>query len=136
MGQIQNMRAGGTINVARIVVADTAAPNSAIQATGATVIPIGISSNASRANPDPAMSDATALVAAIVNENIEIHGEGSTEVDLTCAFAWTAGDLIMADADGKGIVATAGNYYVGQAACNGQVGALCPVRVTVGLVKT
>lgn len=133
MGQIQNMRAGGTINVALFVTADPASPNSCIQASNGTVVPIGISSNASRANPDPSMSDATALVAALVNENIEIHGEGSTEVDLTCAFAWSPGDLLMSDGDGKGILATAGSYYGAQAASAGQVGALCPVRVTVGL---
>lgn len=133
--QTQNMRAGATINVARILIASTVDANSAIQAVDGAAKPIGISANWSRANPDPAQSDATALQAALVGENIAYWPNGTPGVDLYCNFAWSPGDLIMADASGYGIVATTTNYHVGRAETAGVVGAYCPVTVDVGYTK-
>lgn len=132
---IQNARAGATINVCRFVVASTVDPNSALQAANATTRPIGISHNFSRANPDPDQTDATALEAARVNENVAIHDEGSVGVDLYCNFAWSPGDLLMSDASGFGIVATTGNWYGARAQTAGTVGALCPVDVVIGYTR-
>lgn len=133
---IQNMRAGATINVSLFVLASTTEPNTVLQAAKATTPPQGISVNYNRANPDPSMSDATALVAALVNETIGVHSFGETGVDLTCAVAWAPGDLLMSDANGAGIVATTGNWYGAQAQSTGVVGALCPVNVMIGLMGT
>lgn len=132
---IQNMRAGATINVSLFVTASTTEPNTVLQASNATAVPQGISVNYNRANPDPSMSDNTALIAALVNENIGVHSLGETGVDLTCAFAWSPGDLLMSDANGQGIVATTGNWYGAQAQSAGVVGALCPVNVVIGLMR-
>jgi hypothetical protein len=125
----QNQRAGATINCSTILVASTTEPNTALQANSATRPPIGIAVNYNRANPDPAMSDATALIAALVNETIGVHYAGETGIDLLCAATWAPGDLIMADSNGQGIVATSGNWFVARAQSAGVIGALCPVDV-------
>ena len=133
---VQNMRAGGTIKVSRFVVPDTTANNSAIQASNGNTLPLGIATNAGRLNPDPNYSQSSVDQAAIANENVGIHGPGSTGVDLYCAFAWSPGDLLMPDSNGEGVVATAGQYYGARAQTAGVVGALCPVDVVTGLVRT
>lgn len=126
---LMNARAGGTINVCRFVIADTTAPNSAVQASAGTSPFLGVSQNSSRINPYPDQSDATALQAALVGEIIGIHPAGAVGVDLYCNEAWAPGDLLMADASGYGIVATTGKYAGARAQGTGVVGALCPVDV-------
>lgn len=129
---LQNARAGATINCTRFVIASTTEPNTALQASAATVNTIGISANFSRANPDPDQTDAVALIAALVNENVAIYAQGSVGVDLYCNDTWAPGALIMSDASGFGITATAGNWYGARAQTAGVVGALCPVDVFIG----
>ena len=58
----------------------------------------------------------------------------SDGVDLFCNEAWEPGDLLMPDANGKGVVATTGNFYGARAQSAGTVGALCPVDVVCGLL--
>ncbi len=129
---LQNARAGATINCTRFVIASTTEPNTALQASSGSVNTIGISANWSRANPDPDQTDAAALIAALVNENVAIYAQGSVGVDLYCNATWSPGDLLMPDASGFGIVATAGNFYGARAQGAGVVGALCPVDVVFG----
>lgn len=133
MNSLMNSRAGGTINTCRIVVPDTSHANGAIQASNGDVLPLGISSQAGRLHPDPNYTDAAVLEAAQTGEPVGIYPSGSVGVGLLCAEAWTAGDLIMADSNGKGIIATTGKFYVGVAESNGTLSAICPVRVQTGL---
>lgn len=126
--------ATGTINICRIVIPDSSHVNGSQQAVDGTVLPLGISMNAGRVNPDPNFSQSTVDQAALVGENIGILGAGEGGVDLLCAVTWNPGDLVMADANGKGIPCTAGNYYVGRAQGTGTVGALNPIDVMPGLM--
>lgn len=134
MSTLLNAYAAGTINTCRFVVPDATHPNAAIQAADATHLPLGISQNASRLRPDPDFDPTDALIAAIAGETIGIHPAGSVSVDLLCAAAWNPGDLLMSDANGKGIVATTGKFYGARAEGPGTVGALCPVTVVTGLL--
>jgi hypothetical protein len=134
---LQNAYATGTINICRICIRDGTHANGAKQAVDGTVNPLGVANQASRVRPDPDISaaDATALdKAAIAGENISIFGRGAVGVSVFCNAAWNPGDPIMADANGLGIVATSGNYYVGFAETSGTVNALCPVTVDPGLL--
>ena len=133
---IMNSQAGGTIMCSRFVIPDTTHANRAIQATGGTVRPLGISGNAGRVRPDPDFSQTQTDTAALVGEPVSIYAEGAVAVDLLCAFAWSPGALLMPDADGKGILATAGNYYGARAQTAGTVGALCPVDVVCGVLDS
>lgn len=134
MGTPLNAYAGATIYTARFVKASTSHANAAIQADDGDELVLGISTNASRLHPSPDFTDAAVLEAAQAGENIAIHPPGQVSVDLTCAFAWSPGDLLMPDADGKGVVATTGKYYGARAESAGVVGALCPVTVVTGSV--
>lgn len=129
MPTLQNAYAEGTISVSRVVVAGTTHRNSAKQAVGATVPALGIAQNSGRLRPDPSFSQSNVDQAAIVGENVGIYGPGSVGVDGYCNFAWTAGDLLMPDAAGKLIVATAGSYFIARAQGPGTVDALCAVDV-------
>lgn len=133
MSTLQNAYAAATIKTSRFVIADATHPNAAIQASDGTKLPLGISSNASRRHPDPEYTQTQCDEAALQGETIGIHPSGTVGVDLLCNAAWNPGDLLMPDADGKGIVATSGNYYGARAQTAGTVGALCPVDVVCGL---
>lgn len=130
---LMNAYAGGTIYTARFVKANTSHANSAIQCDDGDELPLGISQNAGRLNPDPNYSADDVLKAAVSGESVGIHPPGSVSVDLACAYAWAPGDLLMPDADGKGVLATTGKYYGARAEGTGVVGALCPVTVVCGL---
>ncbi len=134
MNTLMNAYANGTINTCRFVVPDTTHPNAATQAADGTHLPLGIAGNAGRLRPDPDLSDANVLVHAIAGETCRINPPGNVSVDLYCNFAWAPGDLLMADASGKGIVATTGKYYGARAESAGVVDALCPVTVITGLL--
>lgn len=133
MSTLQNAYAAGTINTSRFVVASTTHPNAAVQATDGTKLVLGISANASRRRPDPGFTQTQIDEAAIQGEMIGIHPPGTVGVDLLCNAAWNPGDLLMPDANGKGIVATTGKYHGARAQTAGTVGALCPVDVVCGL---
>lgn len=133
MSTLQNAYAAGTIRTSRFVVAATTHPNAAVQASDGTDLPLGISTNASRRHPDPEYTQAQIDEAAIQGEIVGIHPPGTVGVDLLCNAAWSPGDLLMSDANGKGIVATSGNYYGARAQSAGTVGALYPVDIICGL---
>lgn len=133
MSTLQNAYAAGTINTSRFVVASTTHPNAAVQATDGTKLVLGISTNASRRHPDPGFTQTQIDEAALQGETIGIHPPGTVGVDLLCNAAWNPGDLLMPDANGKGIVATTGKYHGARAQTAGTVGALCPVDVVCGL---
>jgi len=134
MNTPRNAYAVSTINVNRICVAATTHANGAAQAADGTHLPIGISGGAGRLPPDPNYTDAQVLEAAQAGEVVKIHGPESVGVGLLCAFAWTAGDLLMADADGKGIVATSGKWAAARAESDGVVGQICNVTVLPGIL--
>lgn len=134
MNTLMNARAGATINICRFVIPDDSHANGALQAANGDVLPLGISHQAGRLHPDPNYSDAAVLEAAKVGEPVGIYPQGTVGVGLTCAAAWDPGDLLMADADGKGIVATTGKFYGARAEGPGTVGAICPVTVVTGLL--
>lgn len=132
--QFQNMYANSTVACSVIVIPDSTHFNSVKKAVDGTVLPSGISWNSARTRPDPDFNQSTQAqqIAAIAGESLGVWCDGATGVDLVCNFAWTTGDLIMADSNGLGIEATTGNYYVGRAQATGVVGALCPIDVTPG----
>lgn len=134
MSTLQNAYAAGTINTSRFVVPHATHPNAAVQASDGTKLPLGISVNASRRRPDPDYTQTQLDEAAVQGEVIGIHPAGTVGVDLMCNAAWNPGDLLMSDANGKGIVATTGKYYGARAQSAGTVGALCPVDVVCGLM--
>lgn len=125
-------RAGGTINICRFVVADTANPNGALQASDSTHAPLGISTDQVKTRPDPDVVADPNVIAAVTGDAIRVHPNGKKGVSLYCNAAWAAGDLLMADASGFGIVATSGNWYGARAQTAGTVGSLCTVDVFVG----
>ena len=129
MNTLQNAYATGTINVSRVVVADTTHRNGAKQATAATAPALGIASNAGRVRPDPNYTQDQCDEAAIVTETIGIYGPGSVGVDAYCNATWAAGDLLMPDSDGKLVVCTATKFYIARAQSAGVVNALCSVDV-------
>lgn len=129
-----NMYAAGSISTCRIVIPSTTHDHAAAQAANGNVLPLGISQHAGRLNPDPNYSQSDVDVAAIAGETVGIHGPGSGDVLLYCNFAWNQGDLLMSDANGKGILCTTGKYYVGRAKTDGVVDSLCPVDVITGLM--
>ena len=134
--QLQNMYANSTIACSIFVVPDSTHNNSvkASVAANNTVPPSGISQNSNRTRPDPDFSLTTQAqqIAAIAGESVGVWCDGATGVDLVCNATWNAGDLIMSDASGYGVVATSGHYYGARAQTPGVVGALCPVNVTIG----
>jgi len=134
MTTLQNAYAAGTIHTSRFVIASSTHPNAALQAADGTVLPLGISTSASRQHPDPDASQADVNRAALTGETVAIHPPGTVGADLLCNAAWDPGDLLMADADGKGVVATSGNFYGARAQSAGTVGALCPVDIVCGLM--
>lgn len=134
MWSMQNQYAESAISVSRVVVRGTTHDNSVKQAVNATVLPSGISQPAGRLNPDPNYTQSNVDVAANTGENVGVYGPGSTGVPLYCNAAWAPGDLIMADASGKGVVCTTGKYYVARAQSTGVADTYCPVDVIIGLM--
>ena len=132
--QNQSMYANSTIACSVIVIPDNSNYNCVKVAGGATVLPTGVSNNGNRTRPDPDFTLTTQAqqIAAIAGEEVAIWVDGAVGVDLYCNYAWNAGDLIMSDSNGYGILSTSGNYYVGRAQTAGTVGALCPVDVLPG----
>lgn len=133
MNTIQNMRASGDVNVCRVVVADTSAPNSCVQATSGTPRPLGISWDRSKLEPNPNYTSAQLLIAANAGDPVGIFSDGAVGVPLYCNATWVAGDLLMADSNGYGVQVTSGNYYVARAQTAGVIGSYCSVDVVIGL---
>ncbi len=132
--QYQNMYANSTIACSIFVIPDATHNNSVKKSVDGTVRPSGISQESNRTRPDPDFSLTTQAqqIAAIAGESIQVWVDGATGVSLVCNATWAAGDLLMADANGLGIVATMGNYYGARAQTAGVIGALCPVDVVIG----
>lgn len=131
----QNMWANSTIPCSTIVIRDATHFNAVKTAAAATTVPVGISTNAVRTRPDPDFSQSTQAqqIAAIAGESVLIYPQGCTGVDLVCgSVPWAAGDPIMSDANGFGITATSGNYYIGFAQTTGVAGALGAVDIQIG----
>lgn len=131
MNVSMSCRAAGTINRCRFVKPATAADHSALQSAEATILPLGISTDQVKTRPDPDIAADPNIIAAVTGDPIKVFVAGAI-CSLDCAAAWTAGDLLMPDGSGKGIVATTGNYYGARALTAGTVGSLCTVQVISG----
>lgn len=136
----QSYVAYGNIRPFRICVprqvspADHTNDNVVVEATAATVRPVGISQQGGRLTPLPA--NAGTVYAAADGEPIGVAGQGAAYTDLLLGGTVYAGNMVMAHSDGTGIVATAGNYHVARARMYGVAGDRIPVQVDIGLMKT
>lgn len=95
--------AGGTIVRARFVKVSTAANNKVLQA-GANESVYGISQVGGRTAPTPDVTTDPAQ-AAIADEHLNVHEDGEECLLEIGTGGVTAGDLIEADANGKGVTA-------------------------------
>lgn len=99
-----NYKAGGTIEPCRFVMLDDTAGNyhTVLQCDAATSKPVGISQEGS--HDAPGLSGA-ATAAAEDGDTLQVHGIGD-ECLLEIAATVVPGDLLVSDADGKGVVPT------------------------------
>jgi hypothetical protein len=96
--------AGGNISASRFVSPDLGTDFSVVQASAANQRVIGISQSGTREAPIPAV---TTPYAAQDGEQLRVHGEGEVCL-LTLGATVAAFDQLKTDANGKGVVITAG----------------------------
>lgn len=125
------MIAGGDILPHRFVKPSTAADNTCLQA-GAGELPIGISQRGTRNTPFGSLDDGKAAVAG---ESLRLYGPNETCM-LELGGTVTAGAVLKADADGKGVAAGAGDKYGAIAGQAGTSGKLIEVLVQIGELET
>jgi hypothetical protein len=92
---------------------------------------IGVSQVGSKTAPIPSV---TTPVAAESGDSLQLHGPGAL-CNLTLGGTVTAGDWLMSDADGKGVLATDGNFYGAQALQGGATGQEVLVQVQLGYLE-
>ncbi|CAK9093030.1 Uncharacterized protein SCF082_LOCUS43762, partial [Durusdinium trenchii] len=130
------MSANGTIRRARFVTLDTSDNNAVIECNAQTR-PIGISQIGSRETPLPNVSTADRLIAANSGEQLEVHTPGNSagrhDISLEIGTGGcTTGDLLVSDADGKGVVeSTEYTQFIGavalESASSGELAKVMPV---------
>ena len=127
--------AGGNITPSRVLVSSTTVANRVIQATNATVQPVGVSQRGTRNTP---YASGTATLddgfAAIAGENLTVFSDGDTcalELGGTVAI----GDKLMSDTSGRGITATTTNWTVGIASKAGVLGDIIEIQVLITYTK-
>jgi len=98
------LQASGDINPARFV--NISGERTIDESAAGTSLYVGISTEASK--DTPGISGASTLAAAN-GDQVAVYGPGRV-CRLTAGEAITAGDLLMADAQGRGVDATVGNY--------------------------
>lgn len=98
------LQASGDINPARFV--NISGERTLDESADGTALYVGISTEA--AKDTPGLPGASALAAAS-GDQVTVFGPGRV-CRLTAGEAITAGDLLMADAQGRGIDATSTNY--------------------------
>src|SRR5262245_32651574 len=109
-----SFKAGGTINVGRVVKIDATADNQVIQVTAVSDTGIGIAKRSMRDTPGLTGSDNT--VAALAGDSVEVYGPGSVCPAVASA-AITRGAKLAATATGKVVTAAgaASNFQIGWA---------------------
>ena len=107
-------RAGGTIQTSRFVKVDGTAGKDfqAVQCANGTSPVIGISQDGSKRVPGVnSLTAADTLIAAEAGDAVQIYGHGDVcLLTVGTAADLTAGTLLMPDANGAAIAATATNY--------------------------
>jgi hypothetical protein len=120
----------GPVQPMRFLVMDTTRDYAVIQATGATVMLLGISQQGTKIAPNLieglvgyiASSATIVNYAGIAGDSIEIFHAGDICRLVAGTGGWTPGALLTSDANGAGVVATTGNH----------VGALAMSACSVG----
>jgi hypothetical protein len=121
--------AGGDIFPARFLIASTSADNTVLQAAANGKI-VGISQKGTRRTPYAGLDDGKA---AIAGENVHFFGPPET-APLELGGTVTAGDLLEADANGKGVTSsTDGHFYGAIAPQAGASGDIIEVQVMLGM---
>lgn len=119
--------AGGNISPARIVLMST--EHTVTQATAASTEPFGISGGGVRYAPGTPWDNG---YAATVGQSCPVYQNGEV-CEIEAGAAFSGGDWIKADANGRGITATTGTYHVGQAQEAATVsGQRIPIKVHTG----
>lgn len=103
--------AGGDINPARFVSLATTANQTVNESNGGDTTVIGISTEAAKAAPQTGAS----TLAAESGDQVRVHMMGENCLLVIGAGGCTAGDLLVPDADGKGVTATTGQYAFARA---------------------
>lgn len=101
-------KAGGTIEVSTFVVISGNSTVSQVTSAGGT-LPIGISQAGGRTPPIPDVTTSP-VEAAQVGEQLQVFALGE-ECLVTAGATFSAGALLMSDADGKAIGASANKYH-------------------------
>lgn len=121
--------AGGNIYPSRFVVASTSADFTVVQATDGSVNITGISQPGSRRATNAGIENAA--FAAVAGEQLTVFQDTNSMVLLETGSATiNPGDLLMPDANGRGVLATAGNFY-GAVALEGCTATAQFIRVKV-----
>ena len=120
-------RAGGTIAPSSFVVMSTAADNTALAASGTSVVILGIAQVGMKRTPGLAGSDTT--IAAQAGDVISIFSLGDVAPIQLGTGGCTRGDMLTSDASGFGVTAASTNEVGAQALQSGTVGAQVLARV-------
>jgi hypothetical protein len=104
--------ARGTIKPCRIVTTDGGSLSVIQAGASPSVLPTGVSSEASRRAAGSAFDDGNA---AITGEEIRVYQLGDLPVLCEIGSAVNGGDWLTSDVNGRGITATTGQFCVGQA---------------------
>ena len=124
-----NWVAGEDILPARFVTPDTTADNTVLTATDGTAKIVGISWNSGCEAPLPSVST---VYAAKDGYPVPVHGFGGLTSDLKLGGTVTRGDSLTATTAGKGVTASAGEYYGAIALKSGVENDTIPVQVQLG----
>jgi len=125
-------RASGTIRVSRFV--NVSGNSTVAESTTGDALPIGISQAGGRTPPIPDVTT-DPVQSAQSGENVQVFTLGE-ECLLRAGAAFSAGALLMSDADGDGIGLTTGKYHGAIALeAAGDAGELVLVQVLQGWYK-
>ena len=131
-----NMLAGGDISPCRFVKQDptaTTGDHKVLQCSAGQVI-FGVSQEGSNKAPIP---EVTTNLAAASGEQVKIYGDDEVVLLEIGTGGCTSGNLLKSDADGKGVVASAGENIGAAALVTAAAGSLARVQVVArGLAKT
>ena len=129
MSTTQFAIANGDINICRVVVADTTIPNGVVQATVASVIPLGVAWDRSKLEPNPNYTSAQLAIAANAGDGIGVFTDGDICSVYCNDGSITPGIFVMTDGNGKAITGTSGHYMVGRAQSAGVADTLLTIEV-------
>jgi hypothetical protein len=114
-GNIFSRLCSGNVTVSSFVKVDSANPEHVILCSANTDAALGISQEGAYLPPIPQQTG-TQYAGTTTSPPIRIYGPGTDQVLLiTGTGGFSAGDLIMSDANGAGVTATSNNLYNAQA---------------------